>query len=56
MREELLRRVPLGRAGTTHEACAVIAFLASDAASYVTGVDVLVDGGFIAGKVPERRF
>lgn len=51
-RDELIRQVPLGREGTTHETCSVIAFLASDAASYVTGIDVLVDGGFIAGKVP----
>jgi NAD(P)-dependent dehydrogenase (short-subunit alcohol dehydrogenase family) len=55
-RGDLIRQVPLGREGTTHEACALIAFLASDAASYVTGVDVLIDGGFIAGKVPTRTF
>jgi len=55
-RTELIQQVPLGREGTTHEACSVIAYLASDAASYVTGVDILVDGGFIAGKAAERRF
>ncbi len=51
-REELIRQVPLGREGTTHETSSVIAFLASDAASYVTGVDVLIDGGFMAAKAP----
>lgn len=37
--------VPLGRAGTAEEVAALIAFLASDAASYLTGVEVTIDGG-----------
>ena len=36
---------PLGRSGTPREVGEVIAFLASDAASYVTGQGVIVDGG-----------
>jgi 3-oxoacyl-[acyl-carrier protein] reductase len=36
---------PLGRSGTPAEVGAVIAFLASDAASYVTGQGIVVDGG-----------
>ena len=36
---------PLGRSGTPEEIAAVIAFLASDAASYVTGQGIVVDGG-----------
>lgn len=36
---------PLGRIGTADEVAEVIAFLASDAASYVTGQTVVVDGG-----------
>jgi citronellol/citronellal dehydrogenase len=39
------RTVPLGRLGTPEEAASVIAFLASPAASYVTGTTVVVDGG-----------
>jgi 3-oxoacyl-[acyl-carrier protein] reductase len=38
-------RIPLGRIGDTQEAANVIAFLASQAASYVTGTSVNVDGG-----------
>ncbi|WP_409340624.1 SDR family NAD(P)-dependent oxidoreductase [Paenibacillus sp. MBLB4367] len=37
--------IPLGRIGNTEEAARVIVFLASDAASYVTGTAVNVDGG-----------
>jgi NAD(P)-dependent dehydrogenase (short-subunit alcohol dehydrogenase family) len=41
-------RVPLGRIGTPEEIAAVIAFLASDDASYVTGALWTVDGGLTA--------
>jgi NAD(P)-dependent dehydrogenase (short-subunit alcohol dehydrogenase family) len=48
----LLAATPLGRRGTPEEVANVYAFLASDAASYVTGALWLVDGGITAGKGP----
>jgi 3-oxoacyl-[acyl-carrier protein] reductase len=43
--EAKARGVPLGRVGESHEAGDVIAFLASDRASYLTGVAINIDGG-----------
>ena len=44
-REGVLGRIPLGRLGTPEDVGAVVAFLASDAASYITGQTITVDGG-----------
>jgi NAD(P)-dependent dehydrogenase (short-subunit alcohol dehydrogenase family) len=47
-KESVLRRIPLGRIGTIEEVAAVVAFLASPAASLITGASLLVDGGYTA--------
>ncbi len=44
----LLERTPLAREGSAEEVAAVASFLLSDEASFMTGVDVLVDGGVCA--------
>lgn len=44
-RAEVDSHVPLGRAGTPEEVAAVVAFLASDDASYITGQTIYVCGG-----------
>lgn len=43
------RQVPIGRSGTAWEVAYACAFLVSDAASYITGTELVVDGG-ITGK------
>ncbi|MGH9605445.1 MAG: SDR family NAD(P)-dependent oxidoreductase [Terracidiphilus sp.] len=43
----LLANIPLGRMGTTEDVAGVVAFLASDDASYVTGSTFVVDGGLM---------
>jgi NAD(P)-dependent dehydrogenase (short-subunit alcohol dehydrogenase family) len=45
VREGFVKRVPLLRWGTAEEIANVVCFLASDAASYVTGQTIKVDGG-----------
>ncbi len=46
--QKIMSRTPMKRLGTPDEVAAVVAFLASDAASYITGEIVVVDGGRMA--------
>jgi len=49
--QELLMRTPMGRFGKTEELVGAAIFLSSDAASFLTGQTLVVDGGFLASGV-----
>ena len=49
--QEFLMRTPMGRFGKVTELAGAAVFLASDAASFVTGEILVVDGGFLASGV-----
>lgn len=46
--DALKARIPLGRDGRPEEISAAVVFLASDESSYITGVTLPIDGGFVA--------
>jgi NAD(P)-dependent dehydrogenase (short-subunit alcohol dehydrogenase family) len=48
LREQVVAQTPLGRVATVEEIVPAVLFLASDEASYVTGSELLVDGGMAA--------
>lgn len=49
--EGILRRTPLGRIAEMEEPAAAAAFLAMDKSSYITGQNIVVDGGMMAGAL-----
>lgn len=44
--DEFLKKIPMGRLGRPEEVANVILFLASDESSYITGTEIVVDGGY----------
>jgi 3-oxoacyl-[acyl-carrier protein] reductase len=50
VKEALLKLTPLGRYGTAEDVAQAVAFLASDGASFITGVTLRVDGGLGIGS------
>jgi NAD(P)-dependent dehydrogenase (short-subunit alcohol dehydrogenase family) len=51
IQEEARRRVPMGRRGDAWDVAHAALFLASDEARYITGTELLVDGGFMSKTV-----
>jgi len=45
---DLSGKVPMARVGVAEEIVGAVVFLASDAASFVTGTEIVVDGGWTA--------
>ncbi|MDX2937405.1 SDR family oxidoreductase [Streptomyces ipomoeae] len=46
--QRLIDVTPLGRTGRSKEVAAVVAFMLSDEASFLNGIDILLDGGVLA--------
>ncbi|ROO83500.1 3alpha(or 20beta)-hydroxysteroid dehydrogenase [Actinocorallia herbida] len=47
--DAFLANLPLGRMGNTHEVSGLITYLVSDDSAYVTGAEIVIDGGMITG-------
>jgi NAD(P)-dependent dehydrogenase (short-subunit alcohol dehydrogenase family) len=55
-RREIERHTPMGRLGAPEDIAKVMLFLASDQASFMTGVTVPVDGGYTSWGAPSDAF
>ena len=46
--QQLVSRIPMGRWGDVHDVAKLAAYLCSEEAGYITGTDILIDGGYVA--------
>ena len=53
-KSDFLPMIPLGRTGQPPDIAAAVAFLLSDAAAFINGVVLPVDGGFLTGRPLQR--
>ncbi len=53
--QDMLAGTPLGRFGQAEEVAEAVGFLLSDLASFISGIDVLVDGGMLQGTAAASR-
>ena len=51
VRQAFIDRQPMGRLGTAEDIANGVLFLASDAASYITGTELVIDGGMTGGAI-----
>jgi NAD(P)-dependent dehydrogenase (short-subunit alcohol dehydrogenase family) len=51
-RRAVVAKIPVGRPGRVEDLVGAVLFLCSDAAAYVTGIDLPVDGGWTIGDAP----
>lgn len=54
VKKDILPRILLGRAGEPRSVSAMVCYLASQHAEWITGTDVVIDGGESAGRIPLR--
>ncbi len=52
--DPMIRMTPMRRAGTPEEIAELVLFLVGDASSFITGEEILIDGGFITGAAYRR--
>jgi NAD(P)-dependent dehydrogenase (short-subunit alcohol dehydrogenase family) len=51
--KRLVADIPLGRLGKAEDVAAAATFLASDEASFISGIVLPLDGGHLAGRIPQ---